>query len=248
MPLKSRWTPTEDGLVHARVSIARGTGRPPVVLVPGLGVSSRYMAPTAEVLARDLRVFAIDLPGFGLSEKPDRVLGVPQLARALAGWLETERLEPAVVIANSFGCQVVAELALASPGLVDRVVFLAPTVDPDARSAPRQAARWMLTVPFEPPSLQPVVVRDYRQAGISRIRQTARFALEDRIETRLPRIVASVLVVRGEHDRVVPRRWAERAAGSIPDGRLATIRGGAHCLNFGAPVQVAELVHDFVRG
>lgn len=232
--------------MHARLSTSSGTGRPPVVLVHGLGVSSRYMVPTAEALALQLRVFAVDLPGFGLSSKPDRVLDVPQLARALAAWLTAERLERAVVVANSFGCQVAAELAVTSPDLVEGVVMLAPTVDPQARSFARQAARWMMTVPFEPPSLQRVIVRDYRDAGIARVRQTARFALEDRIEAKLPLIGAPVLVVRGDRDRVVPRRWAEQATASIPKGRLAVISGGAHCLNFGTPVQVAALVGGFV--
>jgi 2-hydroxy-6-oxonona-2,4-dienedioate hydrolase len=56
--------------MHARIS-ERGVG-PPVVLVHGLVVSSRYMVPLAEVLARWFDVYAPDLAGFGRSEKPSR--------------------------------------------------------------------------------------------------------------------------------------------------------------------------------
>lgn len=218
------------------------------MLVHGLGVSSRYMAPTAQLLADELPVYAVDLPGFGLSSKPDRALDVPDLAAALAAWLTEMELERSVVVANSFGCQVAAELAVTRPELADGLVLLAPTVDPDARSKARHALRWLLTVPWERSSLQRVIVRDYTDAGLQRVRDTSQFALDDRIETKLPRIGAPVLVVRGTRDRVVPQRWAEHAAALAPDGRLHVIRGAPHCLNFSAPEKVAALVGAFARG
>ena len=80
--------------VFARVSSEPGSGRSaPVVLVHGQVISSRYMVPTAELLAPEFRVFAPDLPGFGLSGKPKRVLTVPELADALTGWMKANVLE-----------------------------------------------------------------------------------------------------------------------------------------------------------
>jgi 2-hydroxy-6-oxonona-2,4-dienedioate hydrolase len=55
-------------------------GRPPVVLVRGLVVSSHYMVPTLKRLAAYHLVYAPDLPGFGESEKPRRVLDVTRLS------------------------------------------------------------------------------------------------------------------------------------------------------------------------
>ena len=51
--------------MHTRVWGGVGPARPPAVLVHGLGMSGRYLAPTAERLAADFRVYAPDLPGFG---------------------------------------------------------------------------------------------------------------------------------------------------------------------------------------
>jgi pimeloyl-ACP methyl ester carboxylesterase len=56
--------------------------RPAVVLARGLGGSSRYMLPIAEHLALDLQVYAPDLPGFGLSDKPGHALTIRELADA----------------------------------------------------------------------------------------------------------------------------------------------------------------------
>jgi len=244
--IESRWTAIPGARIHSRSCTAATPRTPPIVLVHGLGVSSRYMVPTARLLAHELPVHAVDLPGFGLSSKPERVLGVRELAHALVGWLAEMGLERPVVVANSFGCQVVAELAVARPGLVDRLVLLAPTVDPAARSTGWHALRWLLTVPWERPALQRVIARDYRDAGLARVRATAQLALDDRIEAKLPQIGAPVLVVRGSRDRVVPQRWAQEAAALAPDGRLTVIPGAPHCLNFSAAEEVAALVGAFV--
>jgi 2-hydroxy-6-oxonona-2,4-dienedioate hydrolase len=51
-----------------------------VVLVQGLVVSSYYLVPTLKRLAAYHLVYAPDLPGFGESEKPRRVLDVTRLS------------------------------------------------------------------------------------------------------------------------------------------------------------------------
>src|ERR671910_2246631 len=61
---------------HTRLGDRPTEGRPPVVLVHGLVVSSRYMVPTLKRLAAYHRVYAPELPGFGEGEKPRRVLDV----------------------------------------------------------------------------------------------------------------------------------------------------------------------------
>src|SRR5687767_14905256 len=64
--LESRWYEVHDLRMHALVSTEPvPRDRLPVVLVHGLGVSSRYMVPIARHLAPDFRVFAPDLQGFG---------------------------------------------------------------------------------------------------------------------------------------------------------------------------------------
>jgi pimeloyl-ACP methyl ester carboxylesterase len=132
-----------DGLqVHYRVSTsAIPAKRPPIVLVPGYGMSSRYMVPLAEVLACDFRVYAPDLPGFGRSDKPKRALDIPELADALAAWMSALGLGPAVLIGNSLGCQILIEAALRHGERVACLILQGPTPDPAARSAARQVLR-----------------------------------------------------------------------------------------------------------
>lgn len=215
--------------MHARVSTTPApAGSPAVVLVHGLVVSSRYMIPTAEKLASYHEVYVPDLPGFGRSEKPPSVLDVAGLSDSLAAWMETAGLTSAVLVGNSVGCQVVAELALRHPGAVERAVLQGPTMDPEARTALRQAARLALDGTREPPSLLPIMLLDYVSAGLHRSFSTFRYALGDPIEEKLPRVRVPTLVVRGDRDPIVPKRWAERVARLLPKGRLVVAGRSPH--------------------
>lgn len=156
------------------------------------------------------------------------------------------RLARTAFVANSFGCQVIAHFAADHPERVSAAVLAGPTMDPHARSVPRQIGRWLMDWTVERPSLGPAHVRDYWHAGIPRALRTFRLSLEDRIEEQLPRVQAPALVVRGSRDRIVPERWAREAAALLPRGRYAEIPGGPHCVNYTTPDRLVRIVRAFL--
>src|SRR5688572_22434590 len=96
----SRWDQVGPHRIHSRVAEAPD-GAPPIVLVHGFGVSSRYMMPTAVRLAPDLAAFAPDLPGFGRTAgRPGRT-DVPALARVLRDWMDVVGLARPALVGNS---------------------------------------------------------------------------------------------------------------------------------------------------
>jgi 2-hydroxy-6-oxonona-2,4-dienedioate hydrolase len=235
--------------LHHRVAEAAGSpGAPAFVLVHGLIVSGRYMMPLAVRLAETHRVLVPDLPGFGASEKPRAALDVGGLAAALAAYLEAVARAPVVLIANSFGCQVAARAVAERAAPVERMVLVGPTMDGAARTTPRQLLRLVASMPREPFEYPALLAADLVRAGVPRGLRTFRFALADRIEESLPRVAVPTLVVRGDRDPIVPRRWAERVADLLPDGRLVEIAGGGHALNYGRADDLAAVVRDFVDG
>jgi pimeloyl-ACP methyl ester carboxylesterase len=220
--------------------------RPALILVHGLVVSSRYMVPIAELLSAHCRVYAPDLPGFGKSGKPPHVLSVVELSNTLAAWMQEAGLERAAFLGNSFGCQIIADLSVRHPGLVERVVLQGPTMDPRGRTVLRQIGGFLLDMPREPLSLLAIELLDYLSAGTVRSWRTFRYALEDRIESKLPNMLVPTLVVRGSRDRIVSQRWAEEVTSLLPMGRLVVIPGAAHTANYGWPLQFAREVRAFL--
>jgi pimeloyl-ACP methyl ester carboxylesterase len=217
-----------------------------VVLVHGQIISSLYMVPTAERLAVHFRVFAPDLPGFGHSEKPRRILCVPELADALGAWMNAMGLQRAALVGNSLGCQIAVDLAVRRPELVQALVLAGPTIDRHARTASTQIVRWFRDWPGERPSLALAHLRDFAHAGLRRSLGTFRCTLADRIEHKLPLVRARTLVVRGTRDTIVPQSWAEEVARLLPDGELVLIPGGPHCVNYSTPGPFSEIVTSFL--
>lgn len=246
--IESRWINVGDRLVHYRASVnPSNSNLPPIILVHGLGVSSRYMIPTARKLAPHRTIYALDLPGFGRSGKPTHALNITELSDALAQWMELLGIDRAVLLANSIGCQIVVDLALRRPELVEQLVLISPTVDSEARTVFRSFLRLLLDVPRERVSLGFIALLDYLQAGLGRTAQTFGYAIQDKIEERLPGVKQPVLVVRGEHDPVVPERWAEEVNRLLPSSQLVVIKGAAHAVNHHSPGQLAQCVLEFLR-
>ncbi|MFL5734755.1 MAG: alpha/beta fold hydrolase, partial [Chloroflexia bacterium] len=242
--LESKWVTVGGRRMHARVS--EGGGLPPVVLVHGLGVSSRYMVPTALRMAPYCSVYAVDLPGFGKSAHPPHALDVPRMADALDAWMAAVGLAGAAFIGNSMGCQAIVDLAVRYPHRVERAVLVGPTFDRKSRaSLVVLLLRVLRDGRWEPKLLSPIVIYDYLSAGLIRIAITLRYGLRDRIEEKLPLVKAPMLVVRGEHDAVVPLNWARQVARLLPSGRLVVIRGASHAINFSAPEKLARVALGF---
>lgn len=232
------------GGCRLRVRVA-GEG-PPIVLVHGLGVSGRYLLPTAAALAPTRTVYVPDLPGWGESEKPGRALSVPELADALHGCLAELGLAGPPLLGNSLGCQILIDLAARRPDAVGPLVLVGPTVDRRRRTLLRQALA-LVRDWLREPSVTPVALYDYAVFGPWRLVQAARLTVADRPEDKIALIRAPVLVVRGERDGFITREWAQELATTAPKGRFAEVAGVAHAVNFTAPGKLTRLTLDFLE-
>jgi 2-hydroxy-6-oxonona-2,4-dienedioate hydrolase len=241
----SRWDEVDGLRIHARVFAGR-PGVETIVLVHGIGVSSRYLVPTAKRLAPDFEALAPDLPGFGRSPAPPRRVGLGGLADVLARWLERLHLASSVVLANSFGCQVVTELAVRRPEQVSALVLVGPTIDRQARTFSRQLGRLARDTFREPISLWPLIAYDYALFAARGGMPLVGEMLADRLEDRLPHVAQPALVVRGSHDAIVPQGWAEEVAALLPRGRLHVVDGAPHAVNYADPDALAALVRAFL--
>ena len=243
---QSRWRTVRGVATHDRCLLASPNDTAPLVLLHGLAVSHRYLMPLAARLADHHPVHVVDLPGFGLSGDPGRVLDVAEHADHLAAWLQAAGLPAVAVLGNSFGCQVAVDLAVRHPDRVGGLVLIGPTMDPSARTASRQILRWLRDTAREDPLQLPILLRDVRDAGPHRVAGTLAHALRDPIERKLPLIRMPVLVTRGSREPIVPMAWAQAATRLLPLGELAIVPG-PHNANYGAADHLAELVLAFLH-
>ena len=152
-----------------------------------MGVSADYMLPTLVRLAPDFNVWAPELPGFGKSDKPAHVLDIHELADILADWVRVIDIPSAVFLGNSLGCQVIVDLAVRYPQLVDAAVLVGPTVDTSGHTMIQQLWRGLRDLVHEPWSLWRILARDYLRTGTRRMYRTFRFALQDDRLEQMPK-------------------------------------------------------------
>lgn len=247
--IESRWMDVGGIAVHARVSVGSvPPGRTPVVLVHGLGMSSRYMMPLARELAPAFPVYAPDLPGFGLSDKPERALSVAELAEALRSFMDAADLPRAVLVGNSLGCEILVAFARRHPERADRLVLQGPTPDPEARTPLQQVLLFCVTALFERWSLARVAASDYLRGGVRRYIDTFRSMIAHRIKEGLPEVHVPTLVVWGTRDYITPRRSVERMACLLPRGKLVVVPGAAHGMNYSHPDLFVGAILPFLQG
>lgn len=229
------------------VAERRGGGERTFLLVHGIGMGRGVFGDLTERLFPHGAVVAIDQPGYGEAPEPPRTPTMERTADHVAAYVRSRGAGPVIAIGHSMGTQVVAELAARHPDVVERVVLVGPTVNPAERTAVRQLARLAQDLAIESPRVLALGTREYLRAGPN-LRRKMRAMLVHRPEEAYPRGRVPALVLRGEHDRVVPAVWARRVAALHRDGRFRQIAGHGHETMIRDAGPAAEAIVEFSNG
>jgi pimeloyl-ACP methyl ester carboxylesterase len=244
----------------------------PVVLVHGLGGSTFSFRYTVPELAQRHRVVAIDLRGFGYTERPEdadySLSGQATLVQQAMGRLGIVR---AAVVGHSMGGSVAMRLALQYPERVSRLVLVDAATDHEMRRGARtgrllrplqpilalatrnQAFRRfaLRSVVHDPAFVTPEVIDGYfrplRMNGT--MRAFASLGAQRRRDAPLDpeRIRQRTLVLWGEHDRLIPLARGEELARRIPNAQLEVIPGAAHLPLEEQPELSNKALEEFLR-
>ncbi len=104
-----------------------GTQGSVVLLLHGIACSVLEWQRNIEALAVHHRVFAVDLLGFGLTDKPaDETYNIPRLARFALDFLSSQGVERAHLAGNSLGGRLALECAREAPERVRSMLLVDP--------------------------------------------------------------------------------------------------------------------------
>jgi pimeloyl-ACP methyl ester carboxylesterase len=115
-----RWLSVEGRQMNV---IELGEG-PPIVFVHGLGGAWQNWLEQLPRFAEHHRCIAVDLPGFGHSQMPAKKISISGYGRSLDALCDQLNIDAACFVGNSMGGFVSAELAIAFPQRVERLVLV----------------------------------------------------------------------------------------------------------------------------
>ena len=115
------------GQLHVRTAFPSTGGfdeNVPLLLLHDSPYSSQTCVPLMTAIGADRSAYAADTPGFGESDPPPRRPTVADYAAAIGDFLDSLRLRRLDLLGHHAGAAIAAELAIARPTAVRRVVFV----------------------------------------------------------------------------------------------------------------------------
>ena len=248
---------------------------PPIVFVHGLGGNWQNWLENLPAAAAGRRAFALDLPGFGESELPRGDISIAGYARTVDAWCEALGLGPVVVVGNSMGGFIGAEMAISFRQRVERLALVAaagisitslrrrPTMTlarVNAALSARTVARHrelivrprlrhgVLSFVFRHPRLVPNDLLFEVLQGMARpgFMPAMEALISYDFRDRLPEIACPTLVVWGREDMLVPIRDADEYERLIRDSRKVVMDDTGHVPMIERPAEFNRCLAQFI--
>jgi pyruvate dehydrogenase E2 component (dihydrolipoamide acetyltransferase) len=267
-------TPREERIAlgdgrELNVLLAGAGDAPPLVFLHGLGGSQSTWQVVLGDLVEQHRIAAIDLPGHGASDRSAGAdYSIAGIATAVAEAIGKLGLSKPILVGHSLGGAVALRIATEQPKLARGVVAIdsaglgdeigSELTDLMAGAAGPDTARGLLQLFYRDQKLvneRGVAEMAYMQQadGAWTAQQavaTAAFASGRQLEAvRLDpaSVTVPVLLIWGEHDRVIPTQHAIDALAQFPDASLAIVPNVGHVPQVENPSRTATLISRFAR-
>lgn len=258
-PYQEEWVK----VAGANVQLLKGGRGDPLVLFHSIEGSPGWRRYHAQ-LAEHFTVYAPTLPGFGVSERPDWVESFFDLAR-FSLWLVQELgLDRAALGGQFIGGWLAAEMAVMSPGLIDKLILVdAAGIQPQRGEiadiflhglegtrqltyfAPKQVPEYEELFGHKPSKEERDILAHNQETVV---RYCWKPYMYDRsLPALLPRLRAPTLVIWGRDDRIVPLECGQRYQRAIPGARLEILPECGNCPPLEKPDAFSKLVCEFLR-
>jgi magnesium chelatase accessory protein len=255
-----------------RWHVQRMGAGPAALLLHGTGASTHSWRDLLPLLARDFHVVALDLPGHGFTEAPERDrLSLPAMARGLTALLGKLGVEPEGIVGHSAGAAIAMQMVLTGAVAPSCLISLNGALLPFKGVASQlfpSVARLLVLNPLVPRlfawragSTEAVTQllegmgsrldargQDlYQRLFSNRVHVASTLGMManwdlEALGRSFGRLDLPVLLVVGAGDRAVPPGDARAVAQRLPDARIETLPGAGHLIHEEKPGDIAALI------
>ncbi len=234
------------GLIHYE---AFGRGKP-VVFIHGWLGSWRYWMRTMEALASDYRTYALDLWGFGDSDKSKDRYSVADYTALLYDFMDQLGIVDASLVGHSLGAIVALHFAAQQPALTSRLAVVSLPVTREAISSRLLdfASSSVLTKMFWRRQItHKVVQQEAEKAAENVVALSVQSALEIDTQTLAKQVNQPTLIIYGEKDGVVDPEPTRTLNGQRPGMRPIGLAESKHFPMLEEANKFNRLLKDFLE-
>lgn len=225
---------------------------PVVVLLHGFASALETWATVTPRLAEHFRVIALDLKGFGWTDRPQGDYSPPAQAQIVLALLSERGVGQFSVVGHSWGSSVALSVALAAPERVQKVALYDAWVYEDqipsffrwARHEgvgealfglfyKERADERLVRAFYNPALVSEAFVQDVERAlerpgTVAAALAASRGQQFERLQAQWRQVKAPVLLLWGAEDAVSWLSYGERLAAELPNARLRTFARCGH--------------------
>jgi pimeloyl-ACP methyl ester carboxylesterase len=236
----------------------KGSGKL-VVLLHGWGDSAAGLKVLHEALAKEYRVVAIDLPGFGGTQAPPKPWGLNEYAHFIEHFLLKIRGGKTWAIIGHSNGGAIAIRGVGQGWLeTERVVLIASAGIRGTYKGRMKTLRMVtkagkaLTMPLPKSVKNRLRKTVYTTVGSDMLvaeglQETFKRVVTDDVRTDAARIFVPTLLLYGEKDTATPVWYGERYHELIKDSTLEIFPGVGHFVHSERPAEVAKAIEGFLR-
>jgi pimeloyl-ACP methyl ester carboxylesterase len=214
------------------------------------GADGLRLTPAHDLFAKQFRVIAFEMPGFGASPENTKTQTMSELAATMAVAIEKLGLDRYNLMGTSFGGKTALCVALQQPERVLAVALEAPAAirQKGARPSsgtPAERARQLYAHPERMPPLPELdPARAEKQQTL--VRRLIGPDRDPELETQLRELAAPTLVVFGTYDRIIAPEMGHFYKELIPNCHLVFVYDAGHAIGAERPEAFVEVVADFL--
>ena len=201
-----------------------------------------------------LKMYALDLPGFGSSPAPKQPWTVGDYAYNVQKFLEKQELKHVIVVGHSFGGRVGIKLAANYPELVSKLVLVDSAGFADT-GRKQILMNWVTTLAR--PFFRPQFMRGLRKGiyhllgagdyvATPELRETFLNVIGEDLSEDMKKISCPALIIFGKNDKDTPVSYGERMKSYIKDSKLEVLKDAGHFSFLDQQDSFAEKVINFI--
>jgi pimeloyl-ACP methyl ester carboxylesterase len=243
----------------------------PVLLIHGLGGSIESWLNNFEAISsHNLQVIALDLPGFGLSDKPKITFNIEYYSKFISKFIRRLRIDSRslCIVGNSLGGHIAAEFAINYPLAVSKLVLVSPAGalpvsfkgTPELRNylnivkakTVQQVRRDLLGIDKNVKSIEYNYAKMFFQRlKLPRAKEAFMSAFSGsahapRLTGRLHKIKAKTLLIWGKDDQMIPVNFLHPFI-KMKNCRVILLENCGHSVHMNSSMLFNKFVIDFLK-